>query len=391
MLDTLFDLITHHLGPFVLVIGILVFVHELGHYGAARLFGVHVEAFSIGIGPEIVGWTDKRGTRWRLSLLPLGGYARFLGDADASSRPDPASLKAMSRAEQKRTLTGQPPGARIVVALAGPAANYLLALLLFWGITAVAGQRWTLPVADTIIAGSPAERAGLKPGDRILTLNGHPVDRFEDLGVILAGRASPADPVDLGIERPGTGETVLAIVPEIRERKDVFGHTHRVPVLGVGSTTVSWKPVSAWQALGVACAEVWHFSTGTLKAFWQMITGARSSDDIGGPIRMAQMSGHMFSTGNTLAILGFVAMLSVTLGLINLLPVPVLDGGHVVMALIEKITGRPLADKAQERAFQVGLVFVGSLMLLAFWNDLNRLAWFVRLKEGLVSVVRGGL
>jgi regulator of sigma E protease len=365
--------------PFLIVLTVLVFVHELGHYWVARRCGVRVEVFSIGFGPELFGWTDRAGTRWKFSAVPLGGYVKMFGDADAASTPG-AELAEMTEAEKAVSFHHKTLGQRAAVVAAGPIANFLFALIVFAGLFVIVGQPFTPPEIGGVLPDSAAERAGLKAGDRIVAINDQPIERFEEIQRII--QLNLDSPLTLVVRRDGK-DMRLNAQPTIVEEQDRLGNKMRLARLGIrggGVEFVRHGPGTAiWRALG----ETYQQTTGTLKAVGQIITGQRNSEELGGPIRIAQMSGEV-AQGGIASLLVFMAVLSVNLGLINLFPVPMLDGGHLLFYGAEALRGRPLGVRAQEYGFRIGLVLVFSLMVFATWNDLVHLR-VVQYLVGLVS------
>jgi regulator of sigma E protease len=365
--------------PFLIVLTVLVFVHELGHYWVARRCGVRVEVFSIGFGPELFGWTDRAGTRWKFSAVPLGGYVKMFGDADAASTPG-AELAEMTEEEKAVSFHHKTLGQRAAVVAAGPIANFLFALIVFAGLFVIVGQPFTPPEIGGVLPDSAAERAGLKAGDRIVAINDQPIERFEEIQRII--QLNLDSPLTLVVRRDGK-DLRLNAQPTIVEEQDRLGNKMRLARLGIrggGVEFVRYGPGTAiWRALG----ETYHQTTGTLKAVGQIITGQRNSEELGGPIRIAQMSGEV-AQGGIASLLVFMAVLSVNLGLINLFPVPMLDGGHLLFYGAEALRGRPLGARAQEYGFRIGLVLVFSLMVFATWNDLVHLR-VVQYLVGLVS------
>jgi regulator of sigma E protease len=354
--------------PFLVVLTVLVFVHELGHYLVARRNGVRIEVFSIGFGPEIFGWYDRAGTRWKLSAVPLGGYVKMYGDADASSLPSD-SVAAMSLEEREFSFHHKRLGQRVAVVAAGPVANFVFAIVLLAGLFATVGQPFTPPDVGQVQPGSAAERGGIKPGDTIAVIDGHAIERFEDVQQAVA--LNNGSPMAIVVRRDGR-DISLDVTPQMTERTDRFGNVHRVGLLGIGRSGVEYVRHDPLSAVGRAVEETWNLSTGTLRAIWQMIVGARTTDELGGPLRIAQMSGEV-AQGGIVAIVWFMAVLSVNLGLINLFPIPVLDGGHLLFYVAEAIRGRPLGQRAQEYGFRIGLALVLTLMVFATWNDLMHL------------------
>jgi regulator of sigma E protease len=354
--------------PFLVVLTVLVFVHELGHYLVARRNGVRIEVFSIGFGPEIFGWYDRAGTRWKLSAVPLGGYVKMYGDADASSLPS-GSLDAMSLEDREFSFHHKRLGQRVAVVAAGPAANFIFAIVLLAALFSTVGQPFTPADVGQVQPGSAAEQGGIKPGDTIAMIDGHKIDRFEDVQQAVA--LNNGGPMAIVVHRDGR-DVSLDVTPQMTERTDRFGNVHRVGLLGIGRSGVEYVRHNPAVAVVRAAEETWNLSAGTLKAIWQMIVGARTTDELGGPLRIAQMSGEV-AQGGIVAIVWFMAVLSVNLGLINLFPIPVLDGGHLLFYVAEAIRGRPLGQRAQEYGFRIGLALVLTLMVFATWNDLMHL------------------
>ena len=365
--------------PFLIVLTVLVFVHELGHYLVARWNGVRIEVFSIGFGPELFGWHDRAGTRWKFSAVPLGGYVKMFGDADPSSMPG-ANFEQMSAAERAVSFHHKRLPQRIAVVAAGPLANFAFTIVLLAALFATVGQPFTPPVVGQIQPGSAAQHAGMQPGDRILAIDGHRISRFEE--VQQAVRLDPGTPMTLLLQRGGQ-EVTITVTPQVTELTDRFGNHHRLGLLGVTRNTVDYVRRNPVSAVYWATNETANLTSGTLTAVWQMIIGARGTDELGGPLRIAQMSGEV-AQGGIVAVLWFMAVLSVNLGLINLFPIPVLDGGHLLFYAAEAIRGRPLGQRAQEYGFRLGLALVLTLMVFATWNDLVHLRVIAFIK-GLVT------
>ncbi|MDP9195574.1 MAG: RIP metalloprotease RseP [Pseudomonadota bacterium] len=357
-----------HLGsyilPFLVVLTILVFIHELGHYLVARRCGVRVEKFSIGFGPELFGRTDRAGTRWSFSVIPLGGYVKMLGDADASSRPDPA-VAAMRVEERAQTLHAKPVGQRAAILVAGPAANYLFAILLMGLMLCFSRHPLPPPVVKAVAENSAAQEAGFLPGDRVLKVNGQPVYRFAELSrMVLQGGTEASE-----FEVSRDGETLmLRARPRMELRKDVDGRDVQVPALGLLADNGPWGPV---QAFRIAAVEAVDLSWMSLSAIAGMLAGQRSTEELGGVIRIAELSGNAASAG-ILPFLWLMAFLSISLGLMNLLPIPVLDGGHLLFCALEAVRRRPLSPKVQEYGFRIGFALVLSLLVFVLYNDLSR-------------------
>jgi regulator of sigma E protease len=365
--------------PFLLVLGVLVFVHELGHYLVARWCRVRVEVFSIGFGPELFGWTDRAGTRWKVSAVPLGGYVKFFGDADAASGAG-EGLDAMDEGERAVSFHHKSVGQRSAIVAAGPAANFLFAVVVLAALFSLHGQPYTPADIGAIQPGSAAEEAGLRPGDLIVAVDGRSVQRFEEVQTLV--RLNPGQPMTVDVVREGR-RLSLPITPRITEVTDRFGNTQRVGLLGVTRAGVEYRQHDPATAVWQAMRETWLLTTGTLDAVGQMIVGTRGTEELGGPLRIAQMSGDVAQTG-LVALVWFMAVLSINLGLINLFPIPMLDGGHLVFYAAEAARGRPLGERAQEYGLRIGLALVLTLMVFATWNDLVHLR-VVDFFRGLVS------
>jgi regulator of sigma E protease len=366
----------HYALPFIVVISIVVFVHEFGHYWVARQCGVRIETFSIGFGREIFGWTDKRGTRWKVSWLPFGGYVKMFGDASAASTPD-AAVHSMSDEEKRVSFYHQHVDKRMAVVVAGPASNYLFAILVLALLFMFQGQPYTSPDISTVTEGGVAAEAGLQPGDHVLTVDGHEVERFEDIKRIIALNAGT--PVDITLLR-GAEPVKVTLTPQVVTTTDRFGGEHKLGRIGIMSSTLEYKKWPPVKALRQSLNETWNLTAGTFQAIGQMIMGTRGTEELGGPLRIAEMSGNVASDG-IVSLIWFMAVISVNLGLINLFPVPLLDGGHLAFYLMERFRGRPIGEKVQEIGARIGMVMVLSLMVFATWNDL------VHLK--VISYLRG--
>ena len=355
---------------FLVVLTVLVFVHELGHYLVARWNGVRVEVFSIGFGPELFGWTNRAGTRWKISAIPLGGYVKMFGDADPASMPaSDARLRAMTPEERAVAFHHKRLPQRAAIVAAGPIANFVFAIVALAALFATVGQPFTPPQVGTVQAGSAAEASGIQAGDTILSIDGEAIQRFEDVQRLV--RLDPGQPLSV-VMRRGTQDLTLSVTPKLSEVTDRFGNKHEYGLLGIVGQGVQYVRYDPLTALARASGETADIVGGTLQAVWQMIIGARSTDELGGPLRIAQMSGEVAQYGFS-AILPFMAVLSINLGLINLFPIPVLDGGHLLFYVAEAVRGRPLGQRAQEYGFRFGLALVLTLMVFATWNDLVHL------------------
>nr|WP_246423621.1 RIP metalloprotease RseP [Roseospira goensis] len=354
---------------FLVVLTIVVFVHEMGHFLVARWNKVRVDVFSIGFGPELVGFNDRHGTRWKFAAIPLGGYVKFFGDSDASSAT--ADGQDMTPAEKAVSFHHKSVWQRIAIVFAGPAANLVFAIAVFAAVYGAIGQAVTPPVVASVQPDSAAAEAGLEPGDRIVAVDGEPVQRFEDLQhrIPLTNGAT----LTLTVER-GAETLTLTATPRIQEVEDALGEVRRQAVLGITASAseqdiVQLGPI---EAVGTAFGQAYQLVEATVVTVGQMISGERGTEDLGGPVRIAQMSGQVAELG-VISLLLFTAFLSVNLGLINLLPIPVLDGGHLVFYAIEAVRGEPLGERAQEYGFRLGLAFIVGLMVFVTWNDLVRL------------------
>lgn len=367
------------LGAFALVIGPLVFLHELGHYLAGRMFGVKADAFSIGFGREIFGVTDRRGTRWKFGWLPLGGYVKFAGDLDPSSREDPDWI-ALPAEERNRTFPAKPVWQRAIIVAAGPIMNFLIAILILMGFAIAFGDLRTPPVVGSVERGSAAMAAGLQPGDRITALGGRSVETFQDM--IRYVQIRPGQPVRIDFVRGGTATSVIATIGTHDER-DRFGNALKFGRLGIGNTQAKLVPVSIVDAPALAVRQTGHILSMMGDVIGQIVTGRRSVAELGGPISIAKVSGEQMALGLS-SFVFLVALVSINLGFINLLPVPMLDGGHLLFYAIEAVRRRPLEPQVQEWAFRGGLAAVLALMVLVTVNDLGSLGLWTRL-AGLIG------
>lgn len=446
--------------PFLIILTVLVFVHEMGHYTVARRNGVRVEVFSIGFGPEVFGWTGKSGTRWKFSAIPLGGYVKMFGDQDAASSPDHDRARGMTEQERSVSFYHKRVGQRAAIVFAGPAINYVFAVLVLGILFATGGQSYTpavvgkvapggaaaqagiqsgdrflrvngtsidrfeevrqitalrpeerlpviverdgkriatvlvptrrvfkdsrgneqvigdmgatrliSPVAGGVSAGSPAERAGLQKGDRFLSIGGQKVESFEDLRRLVS--PNPGKPLQFTIER-GTDRLKMTITPQPKEIKDRNGVARTIGLIGVRAPPPTRRVLGIFRAFGAAFEETYSLTVTTFTAIGQMIAGTRTTKELGGPLRIAEMSGDMAQLGLYFFV-WFLGVLSLHLCLINLLPIPMLDGGHLLFYGIEAVRGKPLGERAQEYGFRIGLALVLTLMLFVTWNDLVHL------------------
>ncbi len=360
--------------PFLFVLTIVVFFHELGHFMMARWCGIRVLVFSIGFGPEIAGFNDRYGTRWKISAVPLGGYVKFFGDDNAASVPDHAAAAAMSEADKKDSFIFQPIRSRAAVVAAGPIANFVLAIAIFAGIFMTVGKQTTSARVDTVQAGSAAEVAGFKPGDLVLSINGEKIESFSDMQRVVS--ISAGEPLTIEVDRGGV-PVGLKAVPQLKEIKDNFGNVHRLGVLGISRSMapgdIKTEKAGPVRAIVMGAQETWFVVDRTLSYITGVFAGREAADQLGGPIRIAQVSGQVATAGFA-ALIHLTAVLSVSIGLLNLFPIPLLDGGHLLFYGIEAIRGRPLSERAQELGFRIGLAIVVMLMIFATFNDILHLA-----------------
>ncbi|WP_419814459.1 M50 family metallopeptidase [Glacieibacterium sp.] len=351
---------------FAAVIGVLVFVHEFGHYGVARLLGIRADVFSIGFGRELVGWTDRRGTRWKLSLLPLGGYVKFTGDENAASQP-PSDLDATPIGERAGLFHYAPLWQRALVTVAGPVTNFLLAIAIFAAFFMVYGRAVTPPRVAVIEAGSAASTAGLLPGDLITQVDGTRIERFEQLSTRIV--INTGEPMLLRVVRDGVDRPVT-VTPRVIHEVDNFGNRYQIGRLGLRSGPPEYRTLGLLSAVPAAVAQTAFLTRASVEGLWQIVSGRRSIDEMGGPIKMAQMSGQQATLGLPYLI-GFMALISINLGFINLLPVPMLDGGHLFLYALEAVRRQPLGKRVQEWAFASGFAALVSLMVFLTWHDLG--------------------
>jgi regulator of sigma E protease len=349
---------------FLAAIGPLVFIHEFGHYIVGRWFGIGAETFSIGFGREVAGWTDKRGTRWKVGWLPLGGYVRFTGDMNPASMGQ--NLDQLSPDLRARSFHAKPVWQRALVVFAGPAANFILAILIFAAFIAANGAPRTPAVVSAVMPGSPAASIGLLKGDRIVSIDDTEVRRFDDLADY--SKLRPGEDVLLTVQREGRTFTAATRLAEVTEA-DRFGQTYRVGRLGVATGKRVFEPVPPLQLIPEAAGITLSTIENTATGLWQIITGRRPLQELGGPIKMAQVAGQVASIG-WFEFVQLIAFFSINLGFINLLPVPMLDGGHLALYAVEATRRRPLGAQAQEWLFRGGFAALMTLMLVATLNDL---------------------
>jgi len=370
----------HTLAWFLVVLTIVVFFHELGHYSIARICGVRVDIFSIGFGREVLGYTAKSGTRWKVGLIPLGGYVKFFGDAGIASNQDTDLQQQMTDEERDISFHHKNLKQKIAIVSAGPIANFILAILILASVFIISGRPHTPPVIGNVVEGSAAASAGLQVGDRIIKIDQRVIDRFEEIRDIVI--FSPDQALNLLVIRDGA-EINLRATPRLSEFTDSLGNVHQIGLLGIGVGAREYRQLNLGSAISAAVGETYSLIQRTLQGLGQIITGKRSAQELGGPLLIAQMSGEQASNG-PLSFLNFIVILSVTLGLINLFPIPVLDGGHLLFYGLEAIRGRPLGPRTQEYVYFFGLAFILALMVFTTVNDLSRPA-VVEFFSGLIG------
>ncbi|MGO7174274.1 RIP metalloprotease RseP [Rhizobium ruizarguesonis] len=356
---------------FILVLSLLVFVHEMGHYLVARWSGIRILAFSVGFGPEIFGFTDRHGTRWKISVIPLGGYVRFFGDEDSSSKPDTDKIAAMSEEDRARSFAGAKLWKRAATVAAGPIANFLLAIAIFTILFSVYGRMIADPVVAEVKPDGAAAAAGILPGDLLVAIDGGKVETFDDVRRYVSIR--PSQQIVVTVERAGQ-KLDVPMVPQRTDTTDQFGNKAEVGQIGIVTNQQAGnfrlQTYTPLQALRESVLQTRDIVTGTFKYIGNIFSGTMRADQLGGPIRVAQASGQMASLGIG-AVLQLAAVLSVSIGLLNLMPVPVLDGGHLMFYAVEAVRGKPLGSTAQEIAFRIGLAMILTLMVFTTWNDIG--------------------
>jgi len=359
--------------PFLFVLTIVVFFHELGHFLVARWAGVKVLTFSLGFGPELAGFNDRHGTRWKMSAIPLGGYVKFFGDETEASTPSAATLASMTAEEREGSFHYKKVGPRAAIVAAGPIANFILAIVIFTGLFTFFGKPSTTARVDTVQAGSAAETAGFKPGDVVVAINGDKIDSFSDMQRIVG--VSAGETLTFAVKR---GDSVVDLkgTPQLKEIKDGFGNEQRIGVLGITRASspgdVTTERVNPGTAVWLGVKETWFVVDRTLAYIGGIFTGREAADQVGGPLRIAQISGQVATIGLA-ALIHLAAVLSISIGLLNLFPVPLLDGGHLLFYAIEAVRGRPISERAQEMGFRIGLGLVLMLMVFATYNDILHL------------------
>ena len=373
-----FDGLFGWLLPFLFVLTVVVFFHELGHFLVARWNGVKVDAFAVGFGPELIGRDDRHGTRWKLCAIPLGGYVKFMGDADASSRPDGEALASLSQEEREGAFEHKALWRKSLVVAAGPIANFILAIVIYTAMFLHYGDTRVLPTVGTVVAGSAAEAAGVRVGDRIVAIDGDPVTRFNDIQ--RATTLNTDVPLRFTIERDGE-RLDLTIAPRMTEREDGFGNKFKTGMVGIAplasQENIQRVDLGLGGALWKAVDRVWLIITSTFNFLGEMIFGKQDARELRGPLGIADMTSQVATQG-LLELISLAALLSVSIGLMNLFPIPVLDGGHLVLYALEAVRGKALSMRMQEIVFRVGITCVLGLMVFATSNDIMRYVgrWF---------------
>ncbi len=360
--------------PFLFVLTLVVFFHELGHFLVARWCGVKVLTFSLGFGPELFGFNDRHGTRWKVSAIPLGGYVKFFGDESEASTPSSDAIKSMTAEERAVSFHGKKVGPRAAIVAAGPIANFLLAIVIFAALFTFFGKPNQSARVDTVQEKSAAAAAGFKSGDVVTAIDGSAIENFTDMQRIVSTKAG--QPLSFSVKRDDKIVTLNG-TPELREIKDTFGNVHKVGVLGITRATTpddaTNEKVNPATAVWLGVKETWFVAKSTVLYIGDVFTRRASADQVGGPIRIAQISGQVATLGLS-PLIHLAAVLSVSIGLLNLFPVPLLDGGHLLFYAIEAVRGRPLSERSQEMGFRVGLALVLMLMMFATYNDILHLA-----------------
>ena len=363
--------------PFIILITIVVFIHEYGHYYFARRYGVAVTDFSIGFGKEIFGFNDKNGTRWKFCLIPLGGYVKFFGDRNVFSQAEQEELlKRYSKEDQKKLFVTKPLYQRSLIVAGGPLANFILALLIFTLINIFVGKDFTQPKIEEVTINSPAEKAGLKKNDIIIGINDNKVESILEVSTYI--NTNNADKLKIMVLRDQK-EISLEAIPEIIDSKEPLGNSVKKKIIGIkigpANNEFNKEKLGPTKAVYYATKEIWFVSKTTIQFVGSMFQGKADTSQLGGPIKIAKISGQVMEFG-ILAFLSTIAYISISLGLINLFPIPLLDGGHLMFYLFEKILGRPLSQATQEGFFRIGLFLLLSLMLFTTFSDLKDLGLF---------------
>ena len=373
LLVSAYSLIVGTIIPFLFVLTVVVFFHELGHFAVARWCNVKVDAFAVGFGREIFGWYDKRGTRWKLCMIPLGGYVKFAGDENAASVPSRELIAQMSEEERKTAFIAKPVWQRAAIVAAGPIANFLLAIVIFAALFGSAGKQGLLPVVEEVFPGGAADRGGIVAGDLIKEIDGREIHTFGELRQIVLMNGNV--PLVFEVERGGDLVT-LDVTPDYKKKEVFFGEQQMAGDIGLRGSAdpanivrIKYGPIDA---VGEGVKETYRIMDGTVSYIWGIITQRQSADQLGGPIRVAEISGKVAEHG-IIPLISLAAVLSVSIGLINLAPIPILDGGHLVFFAAEALRGKPLSERVQDVGFRIGLGLVLMLMVFVTWRDILRL------------------
>jgi regulator of sigma E protease len=371
--NNLSHLLVGYIIPFLFVLTIVVFFHELGHFLVARWAGVKVLTFSLGFGPELTGFNDRHGTRWKISAIPLGGYVKFLGDDTEASTPSAEALATMTEEERQGSFHHKKVGPRAAIVAAGPIANFILAVVIFTCLFTFFGKPSTTARVDKVEANSAAAAAGFQVGDIVTSIDGTKIGSFNDMQRIVGTRAG--EKLTFTVKR-GDSTVQLTGTPQMREVKDGLGNTQRLGVLGITRQTAPGDSVTERvdpaTAFWLGIKETWFVVERTLSYIGGVFTGREAADQIGGPLRIAEISGQVATLG-LVALINLSAVLSISIGLLNLFPVPLLDGGHLLFYAVEAARGRPLSERAQEMGFRIGLALVLMLMVFATYHDILHL------------------
>jgi len=356
--------------PFLFVLTVVVFVHEMGHYLVGRWCGIGVRAFSIGFGPELFGFKDRHGTRWRLSAIPLGGYVKFVGDVGATSEPDSEEMDALTPEERRVAFHTQPVWKRAATVFAGPAANFILTIAVFTVMFAIYGRTISEPTVAEVRPDSPAAAAGFEPGDRFVSVDGRSVSTFADVQRLVSGRAG--DTITFIMLRDGR-EVTLTATPELSEQTDALGNVVRIGLLGVVNNSEVGQPRHVTYGVPAsfveAVRETGHVVARTGQFMQRFVTGREDRCQIGGPVKIAEKSGKAAAVGFEMLV-QLAALLSVGIGILNLLPIPPLDGGHLAFYAVEAVIRRPVSERVMDAVYRAGLFMVLIFMAFAFWNDI---------------------
>lgn len=360
--------------PFLFVLTVIVFFHELGHFMVARWCGVAIEVFSVGFGREIFGFTDRKGTRWKFSWIPLGGYVKFVGDENAASVPSREALSEMDEDAKSQSYYHKSVAQRSAVVAAGPIANFILAIVIFAALFVFVGRVALSPTVDVISPDSAAEQAGFQVNDVVVSIDGSSIETFSDMQNIV--RTSAGVKLSVVVRR-GEELVTLEATPKLGEVPSPLG-PQEVGLLGITRNTPPDLTIEKYDpltAMWMGTEKTWLVATGTLKFIGGLIAGREKASNLGGPLRIAEISGRVFKIGGFTDLIHLAAVLSVTIGLINLFPIPMLDGGHLLYYGIEAVRGRPLSEKLQDLGFRVGLGLVVALMTFVIWLDITHVSF----------------